>query len=204
MKTRGKRYREAREKIDKNKLYPIDKAIKLVKETSISSFDGSVDLHAVIKKIGFTAKITLPHEFGKKKKVEVASDLTVKKLEAAAGPGGKIDFDILLATPDMMPKLVKFAKILGPKGLMPNPKQGTLIKKASDAKAFSTSSTVIKTEKEAPVIHIVIGKVSMKETEIQKNLEAVIDALGKNQIMKAYLVATMGPSVKLPFPSNKE
>ncbi|MBI2103855.1 50S ribosomal protein L1 [Candidatus Woesebacteria bacterium] len=192
IRVRGKKYQEAKAKIDRNKFYSISEAVKLVKETSTTKFDGSVELHAVVKKVGLTASVTLPHEFGKQKKIEVASELTIKKLEK-----GKIDFDVLLATPDFMPKLVKFAKILGPKGLMPNPKNGTLIKSTADAKAFSTSSISLKTEREAPVIHSVVGKVSMKESELKENTAATIDALGKNQILKAYLSPTMGPSVKL-------
>ena len=110
---------------------------------------------------------------------------------------GKVDFDVLLATAEMMPKLVKFARILGPKGLMPNPKNGTLIKKATDAKAFSTKAVVVKTEREAPVMHLVVGKVKMLDKEIEENIETLMEAISKKQILKAYLASTMGPSVKI-------
>ncbi len=191
-RTRGKKYLEASKLIDRNKLYKLSDAVNLVKETSISSFDGSVELHLVVKKVGQSVNITLPHQTGKTKKIEVASDDTVKRLET-----GKIDFDILLATADMMPKLVKFARILGPKGLMPNPKTGTIIKKASDAKNFSASALTIKTERERPVIHTIAGKVSMDPKNLQENIEIIINSIGPKQIQKAYLVSSMGPSIKL-------
>ncbi len=191
-RTRGKKYLEAKAKIDRNRLYPAKEAINLVKETSMSSFDGTVELHLVVKKVGLSATLTLPHEGGKAKKVEVASEETVKKLEK-----GKVDFDVLLATPEMMPKLVPFARLLGPRGLMPNPKNGTIIKTAKDAEKFNAAKLTVKTEKNAPVIHIVVGKVSMKELELAGNVEAVLTAVNKKQIVKAYLTSTMGPSVKV-------
>lgn len=189
---RGKKYNEVRAKVDRNKLYSAKEAIKLVKETSFSKFDGSVELHLVVKKTGLSVNISLPHSGGREKKVEIASDETIKKLET-----GKIDFDILVATPEMMPKLVPFARILGPKGLMPNPKNGTLVTDIKKAKSYEGNSVTIKTEKEAPLIHTVIGKVSQKEAELTENLEAVVKGVSNKQIEKAYLKATMGPSIKI-------
>ncbi len=97
----------------------------------------------------------------------------------------------------MMPKLVPFAKLLGPRGLMPNPKTGTLIKSAKDAEKFSGNSLTIKTEKSQPVIHTVIGKVSQENQELKENIETIFSAITKKQIVKAYLKSTMSPSVKL-------
>ena len=192
VKVRSKKYIEAQTKVNKTKLYPLIEAIKLVKETSYSSFDGTVELHVVVKKAGISASATLPHSTGKEKKIEVAKESTIKKLEK-----GKVDFDILLATADMMPKLVPFAKILGPKGLMPNPKTGTLIKDIKEAKKFSANKINLKTEKKAPLIHTPVGKVSSKQKDLSENIEAVLKGIGKRQIVKAYLAPTMGPSVKL-------
>lgn len=195
-KVRSKKYQEAKTKLTSGQLYPLGDAVKLVKETSYSKFDGTVELHLVVKRAGLSAKITLPHSAGKEKKVEIASEETVKKLTA-----GKIDFDILLATPDMMPKLVPFAKTLGPKGLMPNPKNGTLISDIKKAKSFSAGTLNLKTEKEAPLMHTVVGKVSQDDKELIENTETILNALGgSKQIIKGYMKATMGPSVKLAIP----
>ena len=192
-KLRSKKYKDAKAKVNPAQAYSLKDAVKLVKETSYSSFDGSVELHLVVKRLGLSANVALPHGAGQEKKVEVASDETIKKIQS-----GKIDFDILLATADMMPKLVAFARILGPRGLMPNPKNGTLISDVKKAKDFSSNTLSLKTEKEAPLIHTVVGKVSQKEEELGDNIEAVIKALGgAHQIVKVYAKATMGPAVKL-------
>ncbi|MGA2910973.1 MAG: 50S ribosomal protein L1 [Candidatus Microgenomates bacterium] len=192
-KVRGKKYVESKKKFDNTKTYSATEAIKLVKETSYSKFDGTVELHLIVKKTGISAQVSLPHQAGKTKKIEVASDETVEKLRS-----GNIDFDILVATPEMMPKLVPFARLLGPKGLMPNPKNGTLVPDSKKAQGFSSNSVVLKTEKEAPLIHTVIGKVSQDGKELAENLETIFKAFGGGkQIDKAYIKATMGPSVKV-------
>jgi len=99
----------------------------------------------------------------------------------------------------MMPKLVPFAKLLGPKGLMPNPKNGTIIKSASEAKKFSANKINLRTEKKAPLIHTAVGKVNTKQKELEENIEAVLNGIGKRQIVRVYLTSTMGPSVKIDF-----
>lgn len=191
-KIRSQKYKDAKAKIDRNKLYNLDDAIKLIKTTSFSKFDGTMELHLVVKKENLSVRATLPHSFGKSKRVEVANEATVENLKK-----GKINFDVLLATADMMPKLVPFAKLLGPRGLMPNPKTGTLIKSAKDAEKFGGNALTIKTEKSQPVIHTVVGKVSQDDKELKENIEAVFDAISKKQLEKAYLKSTMSPSVKL-------
>ena len=192
-KVRSKKYVESKGKIEVGKSYATDSAIKLVKESSYSKFDGTIELHLVMKKLGASTQITLPYAAGKTKKVEVANDETIEKLKT-----GKIDFDILVATPDMMPKLVPFAKLLGPRGMMPNPKNGTLIPDAAKAKSFSAATLTLKTEKEAPLIHTVLGKVSQKDEEIIANLEAILKAFGgSKQIVRGFIKSTMSPSVRL-------
>jgi large subunit ribosomal protein L1 len=195
-KVRGKKYQNAKAKIDRNKLYPTLDAIKLIKETSYSSFDGTVELHLLVKRIGLTSNVKLPHPFGKTKKIEVASDETIEKLKA-----GKIDFDVLLATPEMMPKLVPYARLLGPKGLMPNPKNKTLITNPSvKSEALkSAESMFLKTEKDSPVVHTVAGKVSFDNKDLQENVEAILSAIGVKQIEKVYIKSSMSPSVKVSF-----
>ncbi len=192
IKKRGKKYISAKQKIDKSKEYEINEAIKLVKETSYSSFDGTMEAHFVVKKQGLSVSVTLPHSTGKTKKIEIANEETIKKLEK-----GIIDFDVLLATPDMMPKLLPFARLLGPKGLLPNPKAGTLIKDKEEAKNFSIDKINIKTEKEAPLIHTIFGKVSMDDTKLEENLKSLIEAVGARQITKLFIKSTMSPSVRV-------
>lgn len=193
-KQRGKSYLEKKALVDPNKKYTTSHAVELVKKTSYSKFDGSVELHATVKKDGLSVNVNLPHSTGKTKKIEIADDKTIEKLQK-----GTVDFDVLLATADMMPKLVPFARILGPKGLMPNPKNGTLIKDKKSADSFSASTMTVKTEKKAPLIHTTFGKVSQDEKQLEENLEAVVEAIGKRQILKAFIKASMGPSIKLQF-----
>jgi large subunit ribosomal protein L1 len=189
---RGKKYQEKKAIIDKTRNYPLDEAIALMQKTSYSKFDGTVELHMLIKKESFSAIVTLPHAAGKQKRIEVADADTLKKLAE-----GKVDFDMLLATAEMMPKLVPFAKILGPKGLMPNPKNGTLIKDASAVNKFGGNTLTVKTEKKAPLIHTIAGKVSNKPQELEENINAILTAVGKRSIIKAYIKPTMGPSIRL-------
>jgi large subunit ribosomal protein L1 len=191
-RVRGKNWTDAKAQVDRDKEYKLIDAIKLCKKTSYSKFDGTMEMHLIVKKQGLTINASLPFSAGKQKKIEIASDETVNKLKS-----GKIDFDILIATPEMMPKLVSFARILGPKGLMPNPKNGTLITDIKKAKDFSANSVTLKTEKDAPLMHTTFGKVSQKEEELEKNAQTLITAISPKQIIKAYIKPTMGPSVKI-------
>lgn len=192
VKVRSKKYKDAKTQIDRNRFYGLNEAIEAVKKTSYTKFDGTMELHIVVKKENLSAQVVLPYSSGKVKKIEIANEKTLENLKK-----GKIGFDILLSTADMMPKLIPFAKLLGPKGLMPNPKNGTLIKGEKDAAKFSGNNLILKTEKSQPVIHITIGKVSQNDKELKENIEAIFNALGRKQISKAFLTSTMGPSVKI-------
>ncbi|MBU6389531.1 hypothetical protein KGQ71_03375, partial [Patescibacteria group bacterium] len=121
LRLRGKKYRAKVALVDKNKAYAIEEAVTLVQQLSFSTFDGAVEAHFKVKADTARGTVTLPHGTGKTRKVAVADDETI---EAIAN--GKLDFDVLLATPAQMPKLAKYAKLLGPKGLMPSPKAGTV------------------------------------------------------------------------------
>lgn len=189
---RGKKYLSAKSKIEDGKIYLLSEAVKLVKETSYSNFNGSVELHLVVDKNNINQQVVLPFSTGVSKKIEIASEETVKKLE-----NGKIDFDILIATAKTMPLLIRFAKLLGPKGLMPNPKNGTLVDDPKKVEGnFGGSNLQIKTEKSAPLVHLVVAKISQPEKEIEENTNAVLAAIGEKQVKKGVLTSSMGPSVQ--------
>lgn len=192
-KVRGKKYLESKGKVSRTTLYKLEDAIKAIKESTYSKFDGTMELHLVVKKTGVNQQVTLPFSTGKQKKIEIADDKTLAKLKE-----GKIDFDLLLASSEMMPKLAMFARLLGPKGLMPNPKNGTVIKSEKDIDKFKGNSISIRTEREQPLIHTAFGKVSQKNEELVKNAESIIDALGGSKtIIRAFMKSTMSPSVKI-------
>jgi large subunit ribosomal protein L1 len=192
-KVRGKKYQDAKKKVDVNKYYPLTEAIKLVKETSFSKFDGKVEAHVTIYDVGNVGEITFPHLETASKKIVVLNDTILAEIK-----DGKVNFDILVATPATMPKLLPFARVLGPKGLMPNPKNGTLTDKPDEAvKKLSVAKTMVKTENKAPVVHIIVGKVSQDQKELIANVEELIKVIKSNKIKKLALCATMGPCVKV-------
>lgn len=198
-RVRSKRYQEALKLVDKNKLYPVAEAIDLVKKTSLTKFDGTVELHINLSPLSlgekkeFRTSVSLPHGIGKEVKVAIADDKILAEIEA-----GKINFDILVAHPSMMPKLAKVARILGPKGLMPNPKTGTLGPDPERlALSLSKGQVNIKTEPGNPIIHMPIGKVSFEAKKLSDNVTAVLTAIGPSKLAKVTLSATMGPGVKV-------
>ncbi|MFA5749819.1 MAG: hypothetical protein WC895_01180 [Candidatus Shapirobacteria bacterium] len=192
-KIRSKRYQAAKKKIDVTKYYSLKESINLVKETSLSKFDGKVEAHITILDAGNVGEITFPHFAAASKKVVVLNDTILAEIKE-----GQINFDALIATPSTMPKLLPFAKTLGPKGLMPNPKNGTLTDKPEESlKKLSVAKTIVKTEKKSPIIHIIIGKVSQPVEELVANLTELIKVIKANKIKKLALCATMGPCVKV-------
>jgi len=111
---------------------------------------------------------------------------------------GKIDFDILITHPSYMPKLVKYAKLLGPKGLMPNPKAGTISDKPEEVvKKFQKGMIRWKTEPKFPLVHQLIGKISMEEKALEENIKKFIQSVGEKHILSAFIKTTMSPSVKI-------
>jgi len=198
-KPRSKKYQEAAKLVDKTKVYPLAEAIDLVKKTSYTKFDGTVELHLNLNpntlgdKKDFRGSVSLPHGTGKQVRVVVADDAILKEIEA-----GKINFDILVSHPSMMPKLAKVARILGPKGLMPNPKTGTVTEDVEKrVKELSHGQVNFKTEPENPIIHLMVGKVSFDDKKLTENTNAILDAVGRNKIAKATMTTTMGPGLKI-------
>lgn len=189
---RGKKYHAVRAQLDKTKLYEPADAVALVKKLSYSKFGGSVEAHLVVKEVGTSVDLSLPYSTGKSVKVAIATDALLAEVAE-----GKIDFDVLLASPDFMPKLAKLARILGPKGLMPNPKNGTLTPKPEiKKKELEAGAFTLKTEKKAPLMHLVIGKVAMDDSELTANVLAILKAL-KGKVLKMSLAASMSPGVKV-------
>jgi len=198
VRTHGKKLLAARALVDKAMIYSLGEAVTLVKKTSFSSFDGSVELHINLNvsanggKKDLRGEVSLPHGTGKKVKVVVADEALIESIAA-----GTIDFDILVAHPSMMPKLAKVARILGPKGLMPNPKTGTVTTDVEKrVKELSSGQVTYKTEPDNPIVHMIVGKVSFPENQIMENVEAVVASIGKGKIAKMNLAASMGPGVK--------
>ncbi len=191
-RVRSKRYQDARSQVDKTKLYDPFAAIELVKQLTYATFDASIEAHVVLRETGATATLTFPHSTGKSVNVAIATDELLKEIEA-----GTINFDVLVATKDMMAKLTKHARVLGPRGLMPNPKNGTLTEDPEKKKKqLEAGSLTLKTEKKAPLIHVVIGKTSMSTKELLENLEALTKAF-KGKVVKLAICSTMSPGVKV-------
>jgi len=198
IKKRGKQYLALKSKVDPNKLYSLGDAVALVKETSLSKFVGNLEVHLVVDKPGDIAEVKMPFFKSKEKKVVVVDDKIIEEIEK-----GKLDFDILIASPKMMPKLVKFARVLGPKGLMPNPKNGTLSDDPEKAvEKLSGGAFKIKTEKKAPVVHLVAGKLNQPDGELLDNLKEIMRVVGKDRLKKMSLAATMGPGIKVSLERN--
>lgn len=225
MKRRSKKYTEALSKIEKNKVYTKEEAIKLVKETSTSSFDGSVEvamrLNLDTKKADqqLRGAIVLPKGTGKTKKVLVIAkgDKANQAREAGADYVGDVDmlekiekenwfdFDTMIATPDMMPLLGKLGKVLGPKCLMPNPKTGTVTMDVTKAVEEVKAGRVEYRTDSYGNIHGIIGKVSFSDEDLLANLDAFVThiiklrpATVKGDYVKNISVAsTMGPGIKV-------
>ena len=193
-RARSKKYVAVRAQVDKTKVYDPFSAIELVKKLSYSSFDGTITVDAVLRETGAHGKLTLPHSTGKTVNVTIADEALLEQIEA-----GNINFDYIVTTPAFMPKLAKHARVLGPRGLMPNPKNGTVTANPEQKKAdLEKGELIIKTEKKRPVIHITIGKVSQDTKELVENFKALMKYL-TGKVVKTTISATMSPGVKIDF-----
>ena len=225
MKKRNKKYTEAMSKVERNKAYTKEEAVKLVKETSTSSFDGTVEvairLNIDTKKADqqLRGAIVLPKGTGKTTKVLVIAkgEKANQAKEAGADYVGDVDmlekiekenwfdFDTMIATPDMMPLLGKLGRVLGPKGLMPNPKTGTVTLDVAKAVQEVKAGRVEYRADSFGIIHGVIGKVSFSEEDLMENLNAFVSAIlrvkpatVKGDYVKSISIAsTMGPGIKV-------
>ncbi len=195
-KTRSKQYLKRAEKLD-HKVHPLSEAIDAVKEMSYSKFDGTISLAIRIEKSKKAedaprGTIRLPHGTGKALKVEIATEEMIEKIKK-----GETDFDILVATPEIMPQLGAVAKILGPKGKMPNPKDGTVVEDPKKAIEDLKSNIVRYRSDSGNNFHLPIGKVSWDKAKLEENLKTVFKSFARFKIASATLSATMGPGIKV-------
>lgn len=206
VQTHGKKYLEAQEQVEKNKQYGLTEAIELAKSSNYTKFPATLELHINTPQKNLRGLVTLPHAAGKKLTVLafgkgaaesgadlVGTDETIAQLEKS-----KINFDVLVTTPEWMPRLARLARILGPKGLMPNPKSGTITDNLAKAVSeLQSGKTEYRTEPNGSVIHLAVGKATQPTTEISANIKALFGLLGKSRVRKMTLAPTMGPGVKI-------
>ena len=192
-KFRSQTYLANAQMIDRTKFYTLSEALEILVKFQKAKFDETIELHLNTVSIGISANLTLPYGTGKKVRVAVVDDKLIEEIET-----GKIDFDILLAVPAMMPKLAKVAKILGPRGLMPNPKNGTITQNPQELiKKYEDGQVSLKTEAKAPLIHLSVGKFSFGDKKLSDNINAIVKAVKPENIQKIVLKSTMSPAIKI-------
>jgi large subunit ribosomal protein L1 len=225
MAKHGKKYEEARAKVDREREYDPHEAIHLVKETTIAKFDESVEVHI---RTGLNVRhadeqlrgtIALPHGLGKNVKVVVfARGDKAKEAEEAGADivgaedladriqnDGFTDFDVAIATPDMMPLVGRLGRVLGPSGKMPNPKVGTVTMDVSKAVQESKAGKVEYRTDRTAIVHLTVGKTSFSEEHLLANYQALIEELirakpsaAKGKYLRSVVIAcTMGPGIKI-------
>ncbi len=220
----GKRTKAAVEGIDRNKQYPLDEAVKMVKERAKAKFDETVE---VAMNLGVDPRhadqmvrgvVSLPNGSGKSVRVAVfAKDAKAEEAKAAgadivgaedlaeAVQKGEINFDRCIATPDMMPLVGRLGKILGPRNMMPNPKVGTVTPDVAEATKASKGGSVEFRVEKAGIVHAGVGKASFNEAQLAENVRAFVDAVMKAKpsgakgayVKRVSMSSTMGPGVKL-------
>lgn len=226
---KSKRYVANLEQVDKNKSYSIEEAVALVKKTSNSKFDETLEvamnLNLDVKKADqqLRGAVVLPHGTGKTKKILVLAKGDQAKAATAAGADyvGDVDmidkiakenwfdFDVIIATPEMMPQLGKIGKLLGPKGLMPNPKTGTVTTDVAKAIEETKKGKVNYRTDSYGNVHGIFGKTSFEDAKLVENLKAFIEVILKakpstakgNYVKNISISSTMGPGVKIDLTS---
>ena len=221
---RGKKYQEAYKLVEKGKTYSLKEAIALAIKTNPTKFDASVEAHIRLgvdprqADQNIRATLVLPNGNGKTVRVAVFAPLDVCKAAKAAGADiaedeeflkqldkGEINFDILISTPQYMPKLGKYARLLGPKGLMPNPKAGTVTMDVEKAVKESKAGKVEYRVDKQSIVHIGLGKVSFGEAKLLENANAFFDSLKSQKpaslkgtyVKSVFVTTTMGPSISV-------
>ena len=226
---KGKKYAEVAKLVEKNKLYTLEEAVSLVKKTSYAKFDSSVELAMNLnldtKKADqqLRGTICLPHGTGKTKRILVIAkgDKAKDAKEAGADYVGDVDllekiekenwfeFDVLIATPDMMPQLGKLGKVLGPKGLMPNPKTGTVTLDVAKAVNEVKQGRIEYRTDSYGNVHVIVGKVSFDNHKLVENIKEFVKLIQKTKplvvkgtyVKNVSISATMGPGIKIDINS---
>ncbi len=202
----GKRLREVAKLVEADKQYTAAEAVELATKTNPTKFDATVELHINLNvdprqaDQNIRGTIVLPSGTGKDVRVAVADEDLLKKLDK-----GVIEFDVLIATPDFMPKLGKYARVLGPKGLMPNPKSGTVTTDVEKAVEQAKAGRVEYRVDSTGIVHLGVGKVSFGADKLMANVRAVFDSIKAakpSSIKSAYvknitITTTMGPGIKI-------
>ncbi|MGH2963496.1 MAG: 50S ribosomal protein L1 [Solirubrobacterales bacterium] len=227
----GKRYRAAYEKVDRDRRYPPAEAVALLKETAGTKFDETVELHI---RLGLNVRhadqqlrgtLPLPHGLGKDVTVAVFAKGDAARAAEEAGAdvvgaddlaerveGGWTEFDVAIATPDLMPSVGKLGRILGPQGKMPNPKVGTVTDDVAKAVGESKAGKVeYRTDRHA-IIHLTIGKASFPERNLLENYAAVIEEIVRARpaaakgryVLSVTLTTTMGPGIRIDPARTRE
>jgi large subunit ribosomal protein L1 len=222
MSKHSKRYKSLKDKLEPEKVYSLDEAITLVKDQGELKFDSGVELHV---RTGIDVKqsdqqvrgtVSLPHGTGKKQNIAAVTNDpdSAKKAGAQTAGGeelikeiqsGKMDFDILVAEPSFMPKLAPVAKILGPRGLMPSPKNGTVAPDLEKAISELAKGKVAFKNDNTGNIHMLVGRVSFEEKQLKENIQSAFDAIKQSRqssvkggfIQNIVLTASMGPGIKV-------
>jgi large subunit ribosomal protein L1 len=216
LERRGKNFRKAAELIEKGKAYNLKDALELAVKTNPVKFDASVELHVNLgvdprhADQNIRDNLVLPAGTGKNIRVAVLDDAKVEGADISGVDAvlkdlekGTINFDILIATPAQMPKLGKFARVLGPRGLMPNPKSGTVTTDVAKAVAEAKAGRVEYRVDTTGIVHVAIGKVSFGAAKLEENARAVLTSIKGNKpasvkgnyVKAIHLATTMGPSV---------
>jgi large subunit ribosomal protein L1 len=229
MKKFGKKYQAALKKVDPKKNYTLEEAVALVKETSTTKFDASVDIsfnlnvNPTLADQLIRGTITLPHGNGKSKKILVVTNTKLDEAKEAGADfyGGKeilekitreswFGFDVIVATPDMMGELGKMGRVLGPKGLMPNPKTGTVTMDIKGAIADIKRGKIAYRVDRQGNLAMGIGRVSFSNEDLLDNLKAITETIVKSRpstvkgtfITNVVLTSTMGPAIAITFPGR--
>jgi large subunit ribosomal protein L1 len=193
---RSGKYLNMSKQIKKEQLYTVADAVDILTKLAKGTKLKTVELHLNTIETGLRGELKLPHGTGKDIKIAIFSDKLAEDITA-----GKLDFDMLLCTPADMPKVARFAKTLGPKGLMPNPKSGTVTDHPEErAKQLASGGTLpYKTEAKFPIIHLTLGSITQKSEDLVDNINEALRSINVTKIKTAYLSCTHTPSVKLHF-----